>query len=140
MIVESYVTYETAKLLDELGLRFHTNDGPYWKIGPDGTMYYMSPIHAYTSDENNPNAYYRPADSYPCPTQAIVMRWLREAYKIDIDVDVYSNHSWNDSTDYCINILSHGHTIIMEKHEVFNTYEDACEAAIKYCLKNLIPA
>lgn len=124
MIQEEYVSLETAKLLKEKGFDEECN-----KV-----------VHSDTREEYWFGNYTDDLKSklILCPTQSLAMRWLREVYKIDIDVDVYSKHSWNDSTDYCISVFSHGHRIMIEKHEVFNTYEEACESAIKYCLENLI--
>ena len=137
MIQEEYVGYEVAKLLNENGFTMNP-DVSRWNIGQDNTMYWVSCIGAYSSIPNNKTAYYLPKDSYPCPTQQMAMRWLREVHKIDIVIDVYSKHSWDDTTDYCVSIFSHGHRIMRDRYNVFDTYEDACEAAAKYCLENLI--
>ena len=80
-ISEDYCSYEVAKLLNEKNFQVDT-DKDYWKIGEDGTMYFMCSIGAYTSDPNNKNAFYRPASSYPCPTQSMAMKWLREVHNL----------------------------------------------------------
>lgn len=75
MTKEQYVSYEVARLLHENGLQMNP-ETDYWKIGPDGHMYFMSSIGAYTDNPNNQYAYYRTKDSYPAPTQQMAMRWL----------------------------------------------------------------
>lgn len=153
MIQEQYVSYEVAKLLKEKGFQINPKLD-YWKIGSDGTMYFMSSIGAYTSDKNNKYAYYRPADSYPAPTQQMAMRWLREAYKIHLDIGITSTEDpINYPPKYYVYVdsISTGESLIQygsvandltisngNGPKLFSTYEDACEAAIKYCLKNLI--
>lgn len=113
-MTEDYCDFETAMLLKEKGFNELTTKAyPYFE-GKD-----------YKYDIS-------------CPTLQMAMKWLREVHKIDIDIDVYSKHSWCDSTDYCTSIFSHGHRIMVEKNEVFDAYEEAAEAAIKYCLENLI--
>jgi hypothetical protein len=140
-ITEDYCSYEVAKLLNEKGFQVDT-DKDYWKIGEDGTMYFMCSIGAYTSDPNNKNAFYRPASSYPCPTQSMAMKWLRIEHNIHIEsfcpvVDttgepVKYNVVISDLRNYCLAF----DTPLEDKE--FDSYEKACEAAIKYCLENLI--
>ena len=52
MTEEAYVSFEVAKLLNEKGFEIDTSKD-YWKIGEDGTMYFMSFTGAYTSNINN---------------------------------------------------------------------------------------
>lgn len=139
MTEEKYVTYETAKLLNENGFKIDT-DKDYWKVGKDETMYFMSPIGAYTSDINNKQAYYRPADTYPCPTQAVAMRWLREEYRIAVSPIPYRYPSkW----DCMIVYLDEP----MEKDDKYDicllktirpSYEEAAETGIRHVLKNIV--
>lgn len=66
-------------------------------------------------------------------TQALVMRWLREEYNIDICIiPLRSYKEYLPRIEYEIN-NEVGHDCVPEK-----TYEQACEAAINYCLENLI--
>lgn len=141
MTQEEYVTYETAKLLKEKGFTVDTTQD-YWKIGPDGVKYFMSSIGAYTSDINNQYAYYRPADSYPCPTQQMAMRWLREEHDLHI---MLQPEDWIYPEEVA-HITGWGWSIF--KGRPFDclyahmyredTYEEAAEKAIQYCLENLI--
>lgn len=132
MTQEAYVSFEVAKLLIEKGFEIDTSKD-YWKIGEDGTMYFMSSIGAYTSDVNNKFAFYRPADTYPCPTQQMAMRWLREEHKINIEVRMLF-----DSWDYCIQRIPNHEGAIYQAEDIWKSYEAACNAALYYCLDNLI--
>ena len=131
MIKEAYVSFEVAKLLEEKGFEIDTNKD-YWKIGEDGTMYFMCSIGAYTSNPNNKLAFYRPENSYPCPTLQMAMAWLREK-DISIEPSALNAHSWA----YTIYKLLNNKVKELYNDGGFDSYEDAVEAALKYCLENL---
>lgn len=74
---------------------------------------------------------------YPCPTLQLVMKWLREVHSYNIEIDTLgmmelNNLSWRSAVIYLVNenecYCEHG----------FDSYEEACEAAIRYTLENLI--
>jgi len=145
MTQEEYVSFDVAKLLHEKGFEIDT-DKDYWKIGEDGTRYFMSSIGAYTSDINNKYAFYRPANSYPCPTQQMAMRWLREEMGLVIIID-YSRLLYAPIPYYFHIYTTSGNNGGREDNLApidpyynykYKAYEEACEAAIKYCLENLI--
>lgn len=149
-VTEDYVSYEIAKLLNEKGFKIDTNND-YWKIGEDNTMYFMSSVGAYTSNPNIVYAFYRPENSYPCPTLQMTMKWIREMYHIEINITFgfpYNSligkseykYFWSivkvydDHLEYPMNKPDS-----MEYHEEqANTYEEAIESALKYILENLI--
>ena len=145
MTQEEYVSFDVAKLLYEKGFEIDT-DKNYWKIGEDGTRYFISSIGAYTSDINNKYAFYIPANSYPCPTQQMAMRWLREKYNIHIIIEPttawfgmamdgeYKKVFEPRIEEWEFN-PPRGHGFPDKK---FCGYEEAAEAAIKHCLENLI--
>lgn len=62
------------------------------------------------------------------------MKLLREIYGIDIVIEI-SDPSVNDRKYYCIIWNKNNDSYILD---LFNSYEDAVEEAIKYCLENLI--
>ena len=139
MTQEEYVSYETAKLLNENGFEIDA-DKDYWKVGKDGTMYFMSSIGAYTSDINNKYAFYRPADTYPCPTQAVAMRWLRDEYRIAVSPIPYR---YPDKWDCMLVYLGEP----LEKDDKYDicllgtirpSYEEAAEAGIRHVLKEVV--
>ena len=72
------------------------------------------------------------------PSMAQVMKWLREVHKLDIDVSIEYK---NSKKVYYYSVLKK--TVIrdidcLHSETNFQSYEEACEAAIKYCLENLI--
>ena len=66
----------------------------------------------------------------------MAMKWLREVHDIFIklEFDVDEDIQWHPSL-VLIKGNKHIHTNGLQW---YNTYEQACEAAIKYCLENLI--
>ena len=62
------------------------------------------------------------------------MKWLRESYEIDI---ITSPHRRKKKTYYS-KILKNFYLEHMQLCNTYSTYEKSCEAAIKYCLNNLI--
>lgn len=63
----------------------------------------------------------------------MVKKWFRIVHNIVIQTELYSKHG-----DYCFEVFKNTHRMIVEKDEVYNSYEKADEEAIKYCLINLI--
>lgn len=142
MIREDYVSFETAKLLKEKGFD--------WEESP----FYCEQDRDEWRQKNNytvPNPYYNSELPFDTETLTMIvphislqmaMKWLREVrhYYIQVMLD-----SWA-----CGGHL--GYYVVIQKtdsdfemmlqdavDEVFyQTYEEACEAAIKYCLENLI--
>lgn len=62
------------------------------------------------------------------------MKLLREIYRIDIVIEI-SDPSANDRKYYCVIYDKNNDSYILD---LFDSYEDAAEEAIKYCLENLI--
>ena len=128
MITEEYVTFETAQLLKENGFDVPTTtlynqngdfglcegftNGMKTLCNPDLTKYYRS-------------------DFISAPSQAMAMRWLREDKKRIIN-------AWFDGYDYQSEVGKPEDEIFTLVGDEFKTYEEAVEAAIKYCLENLI--
>ena len=134
-VTEDYVSFELSKLLKEKGFEIDTTKD-YWKIGPDGTKYFMCSIGAYTSDIKNKYAYYRHADSYPCPTQAVAMKWLRKVHNINIDIVPVWNQKRFEYQVFIVTPENAKHCYVDEK--LYLGYEEAAETGIKYSLENLI--
>ena len=127
-ITEDYVSYETAQLLKEKGF-----DEGCRAIYEEGILR-INTLCEYHNSE---------LSSYVCaPTHQMALKWLREVhhYYIQIMLD-----SWA-----CGGHL--GYYVVIQKtdsdfeimlqdvvDEVFyQTYEESCEAALSYVLKNLI--
>ena len=121
MIKEDYVNFETAKLLKEKGFdekcrALYT----FWFDEVEG------PKEDEAENWNIEPKY------FSAPTLQMAMKWLREVHKIFISIQQHIDmsyvwYSYEDGASKGCDRESHN-----------NTYEEACEAAIKYCLENLI--
>ena len=113
MITEDYVSFETAKLLTEKGF--------------EGRM------HTFYTEEGveMESAYVVPSNFFPIyrPTLQMAMKWLREVHKIDMWVECHNRRY----KGYIHSEQRGDESLFYE-----DSYEDACETAIKYCLENLI--
>ena len=135
MIQEDYVSFETAKLLKEKGFEGY---GIFSICDENAANAYIKKLQEkhlpYSSDDPKLKEFY-----YAKPTLQMAMKWLREVHHLVIQIEL-------------IDFLEHGevwlYSIIERKtikqltsrDEDFteHSYEQACEAAIKYCLENLI--
>jgi hypothetical protein len=124
MITEDYVSFEIAKLLKEKG--------------------FNEPTLAYAYGNNMMNYYSRPritdiqsieVGKIPMPTLQMAMKWLREVH--NIKVNVFYNNS-NYAIEYFEPNTQTGVGKFVFIGDGYKSFEQACEAAIKYCLENLI--
>ena len=111
MITEDYVSFEIAKLLQEKGFDWECKT----------RKFYPEPEY----DAESPNGVY-------APTLQMAMKWLREVHHIFLSIQQHMDMSyvWYAYVD--------GAAKGCDRESHNNTYERACEAAIKYCLENLI--
>ena len=124
MITEDYVSFETAKLLKEKGF--------------DGICRtaYETITNEHEVEQCSLSSWGK-LNQAKRPTLQMAMKWLREVYNIDIMVWVenyngvkrYTSDCWKD----VVQVDSQIH-----RSKRFSSYEEACEAVIKYCLENLI--
>jgi len=129
MITEDYVNFETAKLLKEKG--FDVSVSSYYDADD------MPPQHneaLWNWNLNKEN--YR----FSAPTLQMAMKWLREVHNYDISICLDSYVEPYDNEYYIvIRRRKDKYENVSPCEQVyFNTYEEACEAGIKYCLENLI--
>jgi len=125
MITEDYVSFETAKILKTKGFDeycgYYDKAGEYW-----GYCTYNHKCDDYIS----------------APTYQMAMKWLREIHKLHIDI-VLQQDAEVDASDficmYTFNV-SRMNRCANEGGDCkfYKSYEEAAEAAIKYCLENLI--
>lgn len=120
MITEDYVSFVVAKLLKEKGFECATLHYYYDK---DGDLLFS----AWRVDVGK--------NEFVAPTLQMAMKWLREVYKLYCDIKIGDG-------DFVIDIISlkdgeFGCEVAEPESCVYPTYEEACEAGIKYCL-NLI--
>ena len=127
-ITEDYVSFEVAKLLKEKG--FDEGCYAYWHENENRLIISQS-IHA-IQNVTNP-CFFGPA----APTLQMAMKWLREVHNLHIEIV-------RGPKGYHIFIVTIplGVVKFLTREIVGTTYvdshEEAAEAAIKYCLENLI--
>lgn len=153
MITEDYVSFETAKLLKEKGFDAECHSHYYPCHYPDGSIKYEKDEGAQKGDKTWYNVYSLknlPKDHYLAPTLQMVMKWLRKVYNIHFSIEPYTifPENINCKVFYSVEIqqlvTDDGGTLYKGELEVkhyiddIESYEQACESAIKYCLENLI--
>ena len=113
MIKEAYCSYEVSRLLKEKGM----NKGYF--------TYYIQ--------KNNTDG---TSEAVTTCTHQMAMAWLREEYHIAINIgwgEIFEDqYRW-----WCI-ILNMDNGNILRDTDFHAFYEEAVEAALKYCLENLI--
>jgi hypothetical protein len=145
MIEEDYVSFETAKLLKEKG--FDEMCFQYWHEKDNELVHSQSP-HPIRNITN------------PCffglaaPTLQMAMKWLREVHSCYINT-YWEFKNYNENGNPVFKDIIWSYNISIPKYnsarkgdgdyfdmdsekEDYTTYEEVCEAAIKYCLENLI--
>lgn len=128
-ITEDYVSFETAKLLKEKG--FDENTSVNYFVGDDkprGCVVGEKIYHKRIEEDTHLIA---------CPTLWVAMKWLRKVHEIFISL----NTSFLYPIRYHCEIFCYGDNLKTQQDvitENFESPEEACEAAIKYCLENLI--
>ena len=137
MITEDYVSFEVAKLLKEKRFDAECNYEygiPVVEQGYVLQMFFKPIKNSELIDE-----------AYAAPTLQMAMKWLRENHNIHIILVIHWLYFANTlGWMYTITkILENGVDYIDSKGDendktFYSSYEEACEAAIKYCLTNLI--
>lgn len=121
MITEDYVSFETAKLLKEKGF-----DADIITYRDDFIQHgnIVIPLQECLSK-----------DKIKTPTLQMAMKWLREVHNISIEplVDFDGDKYWWSADVRHIKKGEFINTLC-----AYNSYEEACEASIKFCLENLI--
>ena len=121
-ITEDYVSFETAKLLKEKGFEGFT-------------MFSYS-----TNGATMCGHWENETDWLPKCTLQMAMKWLREIHNIVVEPFI------REDTKYVwyihrIEIIFNKKYLVFcwgSKNNKYERYEEACEAAIKYCLEHLI--
>lgn len=138
MIIEDFCSYEVSKLLKEKGFPFTAMIGALW-IDEQG----KTNMHG----QQTPITWEREGYT-PCVTQDLAMKWLREQHNIHILVNPIVDYVEDaDGRKYSENVYwafdfmnsESGKFIEIPINDYqFDTYDEAVEAALKYCLTNLI--
>lgn len=122
MDTEDYVSFETAKLLKEKGF----DEATFYDYNERGTRWFEEVLVNHNSQ-----------GGVACPTLQMVMKWLRENYCLYIDIELLSGPSFSWYI-WFMNDPKHMMGCSEDIRHYYDAYEEACEAAIKYCLENLI--
>lgn len=129
IIGEDYVSFKTAQLLKEKGF----DESTLFRFDEDGNL---------NSDGRFGNYNSLTKFNYiAAPTLQMAMKWLRKKHYCHIIIDYTFTADANLSEEYvsyCYKVENAKTYIQYTHNEWYNTYEEACEAAIKYCLNNLI--
>jgi len=145
MIQEAYVSFETAKLLREKGFDEPCNQC-YAKHPKED-----KPKLMFNDAGTNSKGVYGAVFPFlaSAPSQQMAMRWLREVHNIVICAEI-GNENDKGNTDYTnpdrwhwfFDLTNEKGVVIEPESDYilneFDSYEDAVEAAIQYCLTNLI--
>ena len=128
MITEDYVSFETAKLLKEKGFDDEYTNAFYDK---NGNLYFIDILSDFSEHPDNDT-------DITASTLYMAMKWLREVHKLHIailwDCGAYiGKNSFYYHIDRMDNYEDKGYNKIG-----FDSYEEACKTAIKYCLENLV--
>ena len=129
---EDYCSYEVAKLIEEKG--FPIGEHLYMYVNKDGKL--MTDHQACLTMTNE--EYRTFFDNYiPTITQSLAMKWLRE--ECDLHIIAYPYNA-NGKKKWCCQVYKTFNLLGNEKYvnETLDSYEEAVEAALKYCLTNLI--
>ena len=148
MITEDYCSFKVAKLLKEKGFPqkydvFHSmvyNEEDYedeyevQRMVLQTKLVKAGTLSSYPVGVPEPKCY--------CPTHQMAMKWLREKHKVFIYIEPFITTSGlHGYKPYCTKIGGE-FMWINPLREYSNTssdiYEEAVEAALKYCLENLI--
>ena len=131
MITEDYVSFETAKLLKEKGF----NQQSDWGYDKDGRCVEMIDYPSILPE------YY----GYTLQT---IIKWLRDVHNLFIEIQCYGVDA-NEKAHFEYSYIVYEQAIYKSIAAIpaldwrkgksqFIRYEEAEEAAIKYCLENLI--
>ena len=131
-IQEDYVSFETAKLLKEKGFEGYSILIIYDENAANAYIKELQEKHLpYSSDDPKLKEFY-----YTQPTLQMAMKWLREVHNIFISI-VFCTYPTEKKVTWTPEISTFD-SVFPESAIEYNSYEEAAEASIKYCLENLI--
>ena len=150
-ITEDYVSFEIAKLLKKKGFpqeydRYHAlvyneedfeDEYEVQRMVLETELVKAGTLSSYPLGVPDPKCY--------CCTLQMAMKWLREVHKKWITITFHWHTVDGETALYYspyIMLSEHENVVLEDKNsfkmKLFNSYEQATEAAIKYCLENLI--
>ena len=136
-ITEDYCSFETAKLLKEKGFNVYVRS--YYEKNEYKTKEELSTNNALWN-------YNISSFRYSAPTLQMAMKWLRDVHNITVIPNVRIPHPICGTIEsYWVGIWyvpkNNGGAFCYTSptpYEGYPSFEEACEAGIKYCLENLI--
>lgn len=127
MITEDYVSFNTAKLLKEKGFNEVCE------------MFYCKPHEGYLKNHKRDewwNSDLRKDMTCTCPTLQMAIKWLRKEHGLYIDELLLELE--DGDYGYVIQDIATRKYLATSRDNSYQSPEEAAEAAIKYCLENLI--
>lgn len=143
-ITEDYVSFETAKLLKEKG--FDAKCNRYYNAQYEVARTVSDTFAMNFNDETLVRGLMMEG-AYSIPTQQMAMRWLREVHNLNVEPYATApgfRFQINKAGNIKDGDISGGTSVYDSNFDgpndggAWDSYEDAVEAAIKYCLTNLI--
>ena len=129
MITEDYVSFEVAKLLKEKGF----DEGCHSFYDYTQRLQFIETV-IYDSELSEED------DECVAPTLQMAMKWLRKEHKLHIQIWILEEKGYWFDIEKILNAQYKHKSLYSTGLEdiYFETNEQAAEAAIKYCLENLI--
>ena len=128
MITEDFCSYEVAKLLKKKGFNESVHYEYHYTIS-------IPQFHKKSHNFNGSEYANCQSEWYSAPTHQMAKKWLREVHNLFIDA--YYDCDFHEGYMFSVHKLPKGTTLEVHNKN-YSTYEEACEAAIKYCLEKLI--
>lgn len=130
MITEDYVSFETAKLLKEKGF-----DEPCDFVYDGDKLEWIHHKFIFLDGKISTNSTFNFDGIISAPTIQMAMKWIRMNHNIHIIIE----SGKSNKVVYFSNLKDlHTNNFVYNDTKYYETCEQACEAAIKYCLENLI--
>ena len=125
MITEDYVSFETAKLLKEKGFDEICSTA------------YETITNAHEIEQCSFSNWGK-LNQVKRPTIQMAMKWLRKVHDIQIEITIVGK-PWENPTEWSYGFRCQNKEFIDSQNaDYYNSWEEAAEVAIKYCLENLI--
>ena len=139
MINEDFCSFEVAKLLKEKGFNEKCRGSYHSEFDDNDNPIVM--LEEWTAQPYN-NDFVDEGFLCSAPTHQMAMKWLREVYKLEVRSTYdYDKDSWWGNINPMFEETDEN-TNVYQKALRFDyqgkSYEEAVEAALKYCLENLI--
>lgn len=128
---ETLISFETAKLAKEKGLKGFKTYKFYYK---DGIAYNSTSKQCWNTWE------WTQGIRWTVITQSLLQKWLREKHDIQVEVSLPLNRNWNVD-GYFINSkkgkAGEFNKVLFDDLKDFDTYEQALEIGLKRALETL---